>query len=111
MSSEPDHWSERCDERPLENALEAKGLSSTHMPPVGTVWWLGGRCGMIRSGGQSDEDQEKATHSWLGPTSSNTLPGIYSLFLWIPNGALCEEIPVKVNFPDPCGIADYGRHN
>jgi hypothetical protein len=42
MSSERDRWSGRCDERPLENMLGVKGLSSSHISPVGTVWWLSG---------------------------------------------------------------------
>lgn len=39
-----------CDEWPLENALEVEGLSSSNVSPVGVVWWLSGRGGMICSG-------------------------------------------------------------
>ena len=65
---------------------------------------------MIYSERQSDEDQEKGTDDWLGLTGSNAFPDIYPLSLLIPYTALCVEIPVNVNFPDSCGVADYSRH-
>jgi hypothetical protein len=47
---------------------------------------------------------------WLGLTSSNTLPDIYTSSLGIPYAALRVEIPVDVSLPDPGGVADYGGH-
>lgn len=110
MGSERDHWSGKCDEWPLENTQRVKGLSSGHISPVGVVWWLSGVRGIICSGRQSDEDQEKATDDRSGLTSSNAFPDIHPFSLLIPYAALCVEIPVNVNFPNPCSVADNSGH-
>ena len=59
---------------------------------------------------QSDEDWEKEREDWLGLTGSNAFPDIYPFSLLIPYTALRVEIPVNVNFPNSCGVADYSRH-
>lgn len=110
MSGERDHWSGRCDEWPLANALGAYDLSSCHISPVGIVWRLGSRGGMICGGEQRIEDHEKERDDWLRLTSSDAFPDIYTLSLWIPNATLCVEIPENANFPDSCCVADDGRH-
>jgi len=65
---------------------------------------------MIYGGKQRVEDQEKATDDRLRLTSSDAFPDVYAFSLRIPNATLCVEIPVNVDFPNPCGVADYGRH-
>jgi len=90
--------------------LGLKGLSSSHISPVGVVWRLSGVRGMVWGGRRSDEDQGKATGDWLGLTGSDAFPDVYPFSLLIPYTALCVEIPVDVNFPNPCGVADYSRH-
>lgn len=65
---------------------------------------------MICGGEQRVEDQERVVDDWIGLTSSNTFPDVNTFPLRIPNTTLCVEIPVNVNFPDSCGVADYGRH-
>jgi len=65
---------------------------------------------MICSGRQRVVDQEKAADDWLGLTSSDTFPDVYTFSLRIPNATLCIEIPVNFGFPNPGSVADYGRH-
>jgi len=74
---------------PREPTGGEKDLSSSHIFPVGGVWWLGGSGGMM---------------------GSNAFPDIYAFPLLIPDTALRMEIPVNVDLPDPCGVADRGGH-
>jgi len=97
MSSERDHWSGRCVEWPLESAPEMKGLSSSHISPVGTVRWLSGVCGVVCGGGQSGEDQEETAHKWL-PVRTYELehtPRYLRLFPLDPKHRIVRRDPSK----------------
>ena len=65
---------------------------------------------MIYGGKQRVVDQEKAADDWVGLTSSDTFPDVYTFSLRIPNATLCVEIPVNVGFPNSRCVADYGGH-
>ena len=61
-------------------------------------------------GGEAMRIQEKWTDDRLELTGSDAFPDIYAFPLLIPDTALRVEIPVNVNFPDPCGVADCRGH-
>jgi len=63
--------------------------SSGNISPVLAVGWLSCVCRVM---------------------GSDALPYINTLAFWIPNTTLSVEIPVDVDLPDPCGVADYGGH-
>ena len=65
-----------------------KGLPSSHISPVGGVWWLSGGGGMICNGDEAMRIQERWTDDRSGLTSSNTFPDIYAFPPWIPDTAL-----------------------
>lgn len=88
LNSGRDRLGAGCDEWPLENPLVVNGLPSSHIFPVGGVWWLSGNGGVICNGDETMRIREEWTVDRSGLTSSNAFPDIYAFPLLIPDTAL-----------------------